>query len=324
MTQSFPKYRNCILTIFASCLLFLTAACGGGSGGSGSTEAPPSSVVADAEAGRIAVLYRYTQGLGTLMLSHLTEVGVGSRRSGTRPCSAGGSVTYADTTPNPSGDPQSLISFNDCQETIGQIRGTLQVKHLLVRLNPDGSGSFNVSWTAAVSIDGYEMAFESASGFVTRTSSGAVQIETFGGRDNALRLTSPDGRSVQFSDARIRIDHDPSSGRANFGGTDVQMRSPSTADLNAVLLVDSLTTSAVTASSGLISLGTPQSGSFTYRRSFDATATDLTGTGTTSGGLLGLTIESLPQKYGFPGSAGQYAWSALLLDPEFSLPAGAP
>lgn len=74
----------------------------------------------------------------------------------------------------------------------------------------------------------------------------------------------------------------------------------------------------------MICIGLPQSGSLSYRRSFDETGTDLAGTGTTAGGLLNLTIDSLPAKYGFPGSAGQYAWSSLLANPGFSLPSAAP
>ena len=74
----------------------------------------------------------------------------------------------------------------------------------------------------------------------------------------------------------------------------------------------------------MVSIGTPQTGSLTYRRSFDETGTDLAGSGTTSGGLLNLTIDSLPAKYRFPGSAGQYVWSSMLANPDFSLPDAAP
>ncbi|MDM4771167.1 hypothetical protein [Solimonas sp. SE-A11] len=310
-------FRNALVAI----LLLSAAGCGGG----GSDDAPPlSSTVADAEAARLATLYRYTQGLGSLMLTGLTEVDLGTTRAGTRACSSGGTVTYTDTTPNPAGDPEAMVTFDSCREAIGLIQGTMQVKNLLVRLNPDGSGTFNVIWSADVVIDGYSMSFESASGTVIRSATGSVQIETFGGKDNALRISAPDGRSVQFSDVRIELAHNPASGAVDFGGTDVQMRSPATADLNALLRTGNLSAPAGVSASGVVSVGTPQSGSLTYRRSFDETGTDLMGSGTTSGGLLNLTIDSLPAKYRFPGSAGQHVWSSMLANPDFSLPDAAP
>ena len=304
---------------FSAVMALCLAACGGGSESDG-----PSSAVADAEAARIGTLYRYAQSLGSVMLTGLTEVGVGNRRAGTRSCTFGGSVTYTDTTPNPAADPQATISFSGCQEAIGTIQGSMQVKNLLVRLNEEGAGTFNVAWSANLTVDGYSMSFESVSGTVIRSATGSVQIETYGAKDNALQLTAPDGRSVQFSDARIAVSHDPATGAANFGGSDVQMRSVSTADLNALLRTASLSAPATAGASGVVSIGLPQSGSLNYRRSFDETATDLVGAGTTSGGLLNLTIDSLPAKYGFPGSAGQYVWSSLLANPGFSLPSAAP
>lgn len=311
--------------LFGSALISILLLSAAGCGGGGSDEAPPlSSTVADAEAARLATLYRYTQGLGSLMLTGLTEVDIGSSRAGSRACASGGTVTYTDTTPNPAGDPEAMIAFDNCREAIGLLQGTMQVKNLLVRLNADGSGTFNVSWSADVIVDGYSMSFESASGFVTRSATGAVQIDTFGGQDNALRISAPDGRSVQFSDVRIVLAHNPGSGVVDFGGTDVQMRSPTTADLNALLRTGNLSAPASSGSSGVASIGLPQTGSLTYRRSFDETGADLSGSGTTSGGLLNLTIDSLPEKYQFPGSAGQYVWTNILANPGFSLPDAAP
>ena len=209
MTLNFTMYNNLLRGGLAAILMLSVVGCGGG----GSQGAPPlSSTVADAEAARLATLYRYTQGLGSLMLTGLTEVDIGDSRAGTRACTAGGTVTYTDTTPNPAGDPEAMIAFDSCREATGLIQGTMQVKNLLVRLNADGSGTFNVIWSADVVIDGYSMSFESASGTVTRSATGSVQIDTFGGRDNALVLSAPDGRSLQFSDVRIVLAHSPGSG----------------------------------------------------------------------------------------------------------------
>ena len=322
MTLNFSMCSQLFRSALIAILLLSTAGCGGGGS---SDDAPPlSSTVADAEAARVATLYRYTQGLGSLMLTGLTEVDIGSSRAGMRACASGGTVTYTDTTPNPAGDPEAMIAFDNCREAIGLLQGTMQVKNLLVRLNADGSGTFNVSWAADVVVDGYSMSFESASGTVTRSATGAVQIDTFGGKDNALRISAPDGRSVQLSDVRIVLAHNPASGVVDFGGTDVQMRSPTTADLNALLRTGNLSALASSGSSGVASIGLPQTGSLTYRRSFDETGTDLSGSGTTLGGLLNLTIDSLPEKYGFPGSAGQYVWTSILANPGFSLPDAAP
>lgn len=320
MTLKSTMFSTLVRGVLPAVVLFTAAACGGGSGSDDS----PSSLVADAEAGRIATLYRYSQGLGSLMLSTLTQVDIGESRAGTRACGLGGTVTYTDTTPNPAGDPVALVTFDNCREAAGIIHGTLQVKNQIVRLNPDGSGTFNVIWSTNVTIDGYTLTFESASGYVIRSATGSVQIETFGGKDNALRLAAPDGRSVQFSNVRIVLAYDPASGVANFGGSDVQMRSVATSDLNAVLRTDSLSAPASNGTSGVVSIGLPQTGSLSYRRSFDATATDLAGNGSMVGGLLNLTIDSLPAKYGFPGSAGQYVWSSILANPEFSLPNASP
>ena len=323
MTLQSPMFSTLARGILAAIVLFTTVACGGG-GSESDDSTPPSSLVADAEAGRIATLYRYTQGLGSLMLSTLTQVDIGESRAGTRACGSGGTVTYTDSTPNPAGDPEALITFDSCREAGGTIHGTLQVKNLIVRLNPDGSGTFNVIWSTNVIIDGYSMTFESASGFVTRSATGSVQVETFGGKDNALRLSAPDGRSVQFSDVRIALAYDPASGVVNFAGSDVQMRSVATSDLNALLRTDGLSAPAGSSVSGVVSVGLPQSGSLSYRRSFDATGTDLAGAGTMVGGLLNLTIDSLPAKYHFPGSAGQYIWSSIMANPDFSLPTSSP
>jgi hypothetical protein len=323
MTLNFTMCTTLFHGALAAILLLSAVGCGGGGAGSDDTPAP-SSAVADAEAARLATLYRYTKGLGTLMLSGLSEVDLGTTRAGTRACTSGGTVTYTDTTPNPAGNPEAMISFDSCREAIGLIQGTMQVENLLIRLNADGSGTFNAAWIADVTINGYSMSFESVSGVVTRSATGAVQIETYGARDNALRLTAPDGRSVQFSDARIVASYDPATGLVDLSGTDVQMRSATTADLNAVLMAGGLTAPAGGASSGIVSVGLPQSGSLTYRRSFDETATDLSGTGTTSGGLLNLTIEPLPPRYRFPGSAGQYVWDTILANPDFALPRSSP
>lgn len=322
MTLNFTMYNNLFRGGLVAILMLSVVGCGGGSGSDDAS--PLSSTVADAEAARLATLYRYTQGLGSLMLTGLTEVDIGTTRAGSRACSSGGTVTYTDTTPNPAGDPEAMISFDSCREAIGLIQGTMQVENLLIRLNADGSGTFNVVWSADVVIDGYTMSFESATGYVIRSATGSVQIETFGGKDNALRISAPDGRSVQFSDVRIELAHNPASGAVDFGGSDVQMRSPATADLNALLRTGNLSAPVISSASGVASIGIPQNGSLTYRRSFDATATDLAGSGTTSGGLLNLTIDSLPAKYGFPGSAGQYVWSSILANPAFSLPNAAP
>lgn len=323
MTLQSTMFSTLARGALAAIILFTAAACGGG-GSESDVSPPPSSLVADSEAGRIATLYRYTQGLAGLMLSTLTEVDIGESRAGTRACGSGGTVTYSDSTPNPAADPEALVTFNNCREADATIDGTLQVKNLIVRLNPDGSGTFNVIWSTNVSIDGYSMTFESASGFVTRSAAGRVHVETFGGQDNALRLSAPDGRSVQFSDVRIALAYDPASAVVDFGGSDVQMRSIETSDLNAVLRTNGLSAPASNSASGVASIGLPQSGSLSYRRSFDATATDLAGAGSIGGGLLNLTIDSLPAKYRFPGSAGQYVWSSILANPEFSLPNSSP
>jgi len=66
-------------------------------------------------------------------------------------------VTYTDTTPNPAGNPEAMISFDSCREAIGLIQGTMQVENLLIRLNADGSGTFNAAWVEGASKFGVEL-----------------------------------------------------------------------------------------------------------------------------------------------------------------------
>lgn len=308
--------RNFFLGALLSLLL---TACGPG----GVDESPsvgPGSSIADNEAARVGAIYRYMQGLGSLMLANLTEIDVGEARSGDQNCTDGGTVTYSDTTTSAGADPSAAISFSDCVEAVGVINGTMNLRQFLVRLNADGVGSFNVSWSADVVIDGYAMTFESNSGLVTRSSEGASKVETFGGADLAMTMTAPDGSSVLFSDVRIEVAYDPSTGLADFGGSNVRMRSLSTSELGAKLLATGLR--AVTAlAHAAYSIGAPVTGSLAYQRSFDQTAVDVTANGVTNSGLMELTVDALPQGYNFPGSAGQYAWSVLLESPDLTLPA---
>lgn len=307
--------RNLLIPLFT----LLLAACGGG--GSGTPDRR--SNLADAEAARSAAVYRYMQGLGSLMLANLTEVDIGERRAGAVTCTGGGTATYADTTPTAGADPSASIQFSNCAEAIGRVNGSMQVRQFLIRLNGDGTGTFNVSWSADVVIDGYAMLYENSSGLTTLSPGGAVQIESFGGNDVALVLTAPNGQSVQFSDARINVALDPVMGNANFGGSNVRSRALSDGNLGVMLLPSDLRAPVATGVA-VRSIGAPVSGSFRYARSFGPTATDVVGTGVTNAGLLTLNIDPIGGQINFPGSAGQYAWSSLLAAPDLSLPNTAP
>lgn len=315
------QFRNSFILLFT----LLLSACGGG----GTTDpdtgggTDPRSNLADAEAARAAGVYRYIQGMGSLMLANLTEVDIGERRAGSVNCSGGGSAVYTDTTPAPGADPSASIQFVDCVEAIGRVTGTMQVRQLLIRLNGDGFGSFAVGWSADVVIDGYGMRFESTAGLTTLSPGGAVAIETFGGNDLALVLTAPSGQSVQFSDARINVAFDPATGSANFGGSNVRSVALSDGNLGVMLLPSDLR-ALVAAGVAVRSIGAPVSGSFRYARSFGPTATDVIGTGVTNAGLLTLTIDPIGGQINFPGSAGQYAWTSILAAPDLTLPNTAP
>lgn len=312
------QYRNCFILLFT----LLLVACGGG-GGTDNGSPDPRSNLADAEAARSAAVYRYMQGLGSLMLANLNEVDVGERRAGSIACSGGGSAVYADTTPTEGADPSASIQFVDCAEAIGRVTGTMQVRQFLIRLNDTGTGTFNVSWSADVVIDGYAMRYENSAGLTTLSPGGAVAIESFGGNDIALVLTAPNGQSVQFSDARINVAFDPATGSANFGGSNVRSRALSDGTLGVMLLPSDLR-APVAAGVAVRSIGVPTSGSFSYARSFGPTATDVIGTGVTNAGLLTLTIDPIGGQINFPGSAGQYVWSSLLAAPDLTLPNTAP
>ncbi|WP_293002590.1 hypothetical protein [Nevskia sp.] len=306
--------RNLLILLFT----LLLSGCGGGSG-----TPDRRSNLADVEAARSAAVYRYMQGLGSLMLANLTEVDIGERRAGAVTCTGGGTATYADTTPTAGADPSASIQFSNCAEAIGRVNGTMQVRQFLIRLNGDGTGTFNISWSADVVIDGYSMRYENSAGLTTLSPGGAVQVESFGGNDVALVLTAPNGQSVQFSDARINVAFDPATGNANFGGSNVRSRALSDGNLGVMLLPSDLR-AAVAAAVAVRSIGAPVSGSFRYARSFGPTATDVIGTGVTNAGLLTLTIDPIGGQINFPGSAGQYAWSSLLAAPDLSLPNTAP
>lgn len=316
------QFRNSFILLFT----LLLAACGGG----GSTTDPdtgggtdPRSNLADAEAARAAGVYRYMQGMGSLMLANLTEVDIGERRAGSVNCSGGGSAVYTDTTPAPGADPSASIQFVDCVEAIGRVTGTMAVRQFLIRLNPEGFGTFNVSWSADVVIDGFGMRFESTAGLTTLSPGGAVAIETFGGNDLAQVLTAPNGQSVQFSQATINVAFDPATGNANFGGSNVRSVSLSDGSLG-VQIVPTELRAPVAAGVAVRSIGAPVTGSFSYARSFGPTATDVIGTGVTNAGLLTLTIDPIPGQINFPGSAGQYAWTSILAAPDLTLPNTAP
>lgn len=305
----------------ATLLALMLGACGGGSGGSDDRFQDPT--VANAEAARVAAIYRYLQGLGSIALANLSEPHVGGTREGVVNCTSGGTATYADTTPSPGADQRSSVTFNNCVEAVGIVSGTLTSRSLLISLNESGVGTFNVSWQADLTVDGYGMTFESNTGFVTRSPGNVVRFESFGGADIAMTLTAPDGSSAQFSNVRFDLRYDPATGITNVGGSDLQMRSLTDADLNTRFLPSDLCAS-TTAATAVASIGAPASGGFLYRRSFDPTATDLEATGTTSSGVLDLVVEALPPSFSFSGSAGQYAWTVILEDPDLSFPAMAP
>lgn len=310
--------RAHILRLIALAILGLTlSACGGGSSGSDDGFEDPTA--ANAEAARVAAIYRYLQGLGSIALANLTETHVGGTREGAINCTSGGTATYADTTTSPGADPRSSITFDNCAGAIGIVSGTLTARSFLISLNESGVGSFNVSWQADVTVDGYGMRFESNTGLVTRSPGNVVRFESFGGADLSMVLTAPDGSSAQFSNVRFDLRYDPATGIVNVGGSDLQMRSLTSSDLNARLLPSDLRAPA-TAATAVISIGAPSTGSFVYRRSFDQTATDLEATGTTNSSVLDLVVDPLPPSFSFSGSAGQYAWSVILESPDLSLP----
>lgn len=298
-------------------LALIISACGGGGGSSDDGFQDPTA--ANAEAARVAAIYRYLQGLGSIALANLTETHVGSTREGTVNCTSGGTVTYADTTTSPGSDPRSSITFNDCVEAIGLVSGTLTSRSFLISLDGSGVGSYNVSWQADVTVDGYGMQFVSNSGLVTRSPRNVVRFESFGGADLSMVLTAPDGSSALFANVRFDLRYDPATGIVNVGGSDLQMRDLSDANLNTRFLPSDLRAPA-TAGTPVISIVAPSAGSFVYRRSFDQTATDLEATGTTNNGLLDLVVEPLPASFSFSGSAGQYAWTVILEDPDLSIP----
>lgn len=263
--------------------------------------------------------YRYLQGLGSIVLANLTETHVGGPREGIVNRSSGGTATYADTTTSPGADPRSSITFDHCAEAIGIVSGKLTARSFLINLNESGVGTFNVSWQADVTVDGYGMSFESNTGFVTRSQGNVVRFESFGGADLSMVLTAPDGNSAQFGNVRFDLRYDPATGIVKVGGSDLQMRSMTSSDLNARLLPTDLRAPS-TAGTAVISIGVPNAGSFVYRRSFDQTATDLEATGTTNSSVLDLVVYPLPPSFSFSGSAGQYAWSVILGSPDLSLP----
>jgi hypothetical protein len=307
--------------LISALLALMVSACGGGGGGSDDGFQDPTA--ANAEAARVAAIYRYLQGLGSIALANLTETHVGGTREGVVNCSSGGTVTYADTTTSPGADPRSSITFDGCVEAIGIVSGTLTARSFLISLNSSGVGTFNVSWQADLTVDSYGMTFESNTGLVTRSPGNVVRFESFGGADLAMTLAAPDGSSVLFSNVRFDLRYHPATGLVNFGGSDLQMRDLSDANLNARLLPSDLRAPA-TAATAVISIGVPSVGSFVYRRSFDPTATDLEATGTTNSSVLDLVVESLPPSFSFSGSAGQYVWAEILEDPDLSLPASPP
>lgn len=300
----------------------LVAGCGEGDDDGEAGSAPVSSTAADAEARRIGAIYRYMQGLGGLMLANLSEIDVGESRAGVQACTGGGTVSYTDTSTSPTADPIAAIAFNDCVEAIGLVTGTMNVRNFLIRLNPDGSGTFNVSWSIDVTIDGYAMRFVNSSGRTTRFSDGSLRIESFGGSDLSNVLTAPNGQSVQFSDVRMDVQYDPSTGVSNFGGSNVKMRHVSEGNRTATLLPSDLRAGTV-AATGFFTIGAPTSGTVAYQRSFDPTGTDVLGSGVTQSGLMDLTIEPIINP-NFAGSAGQYAWTDLIASPILSLPGTPP
>lgn len=307
-------------------LSMVIAGCSGGEGddggGSDPGPAPAPSTAAEVEARRIGAIYRYMQGLGGLMLANLSEVDVGETRAGSQPCSGGGSVSYTDTSTSATADPSAAITFNNCVEEIGVVSGTMHVRNFLLRLDADGSGDFNVSWSVDVVVDGYAMRFENSSGRTTRFSDGSVRIESFGGSDLSNVMTAPNGQSVQFSDVRMDVQYAPSTGVSNLGGSNVRMRHVSEGNRTANLLPSDLRADTVEAT-GFFTIAAPNTGTVSYQRSFDPTGTDVRGNGVTRNGLLDLTIEPITNP-SFSGSAGQYAWANLIANPELSLPATPP
>lgn len=300
----------------------MLAACSGGSDNQGSGP-NPDSTVADGEAARVAAIYRYMQGMGSLMISNLTEVDIGETRAGITACSGGGSVTYTDTTSTADGDPTALIAFDDCVEAIGLVDGFIEVRQFLVRLQPSGFGDFNVGFNTDVTIDGYGMSFESVTGRTFLLPDGSIQIEVRNGADNAAVLTAPDGVFAYLDDAKINLLYSPSSDSVDFGASVIRIVDPQDSNLGARAIFGDFV-APVRDGSGLLSVGIPQSGGFTYDRSFDPTSTDLEGRGTTQNGLLDLTLDPLPPSRDFSGDAGQYSWQLILESPLLSLPAGEP
>ncbi len=311
------------MVLLLSVATLVLGACGGGSDGQNSQGPKPSSTVADAEAARIAALYRYARVLGSIALANLTEVDIGERRAGTTACTGGGSVEYTDTTPTAGAAPEALIAFDRCVEDVGVIDGFVDVRQSLIRLQPDGFGDFNFSWNADLSVDGYDLSFVSVTGRTFLLPDGSLRVETRNGADNEAVLTAPNGQFVYLDDAKLNIGYDPSNGRVNFGTSVFRMVDPLDSNRGAsVTFGDFL--APVTEAVSVFSIGTPISGGLTYVRSFDPTATDLEGRGATQNGLLDLTIDALPPSRSFAGDAGQYAWALILGSPLLTLPAGEP
>lgn len=300
-----------------SCTLLLAAFCHSASAGT----------VADEEAGRIGAVYRYTQGLAALMLPNLSVPNIGVLRGGpgyndavTYQCPSGGSVTYRNDQPssNPVSPPKSKITWSNCHEAIGVIDGTMSA----ARGNATASGGYNISWTANVTIDGYTHRFKSASSTVDPNPEGGKTLYSFGGADTEMVFATPSGELVMFTDAHIRLRHNPSTATLNLAGTDVRMRHVDSSDRLAKILANQLS---VPAASGFSAyeVGAPTDSSFNYVRSFDATNIDVTGTGT-AGTSLSLTLNSLQPQYTFPGDSGIYSWSTIINSPNLTLPATAP
>lgn len=318
------SFRRVLNGVWAMLVSLAISACGGGEdgAGSGASPAPASSTAAEVEARRIGAIYRYMQGLGGLMLANLSEVDVGQTRAGSQPCSRGGTVSYTDTSTSATADPSAAITFDNCREAIGLVTGTMNVRNFLLRLNGDGSGNFNVSWSVDVVVDGYAMRFENSSGRTTRFSDGSLRIESFGGSDLSNVMTAPSGQSVQFSDVRMDVQYDPSTGLSNLGGSNVRMRHVSAGNRTATLLPSDLRAN-TTAATGFFTIAAPNTGTVSYQRSFDPTGTDVRGNGVTNTSLLDLTIEPITNP-SFSGSAGQFAWIDLIANPELSLPGTPP
>lgn len=303
-------------SLLYSCTLLLAAFCHSASAGT----------VADEEAGRIGAVYRYTQGLAALMIPNLSVPNIGYLRAGppnswvSYPCPGGGSVAYLNDQPstNPVAPPKSKISWSNCSEAIGTINGSMAA----ARGNATGAGGYNISWNANVTIDGYTHRFKSASSTVDPNAEGGKTLYSFGGADTEMVFATPSGELVMFTDAHIRLRHNPSTATLNLAGTDVRMRHVDSSDRLAKILANQLS---VPAASGFSAyeVGAPTDGSFNYVRSFDATNIDVTGTGT-AGTSLSLTLNSLQPQYTFPGDSGIYSWSTIINSPNLTLPATAP